>query len=283
MQMSGTAGNGIRTTTVTGADGVPLHVLDSGPEDAPAVVLLHGFAQSAWSWVRQLTAPYPLRIVAPDLRGHGRSGKPDAGYDEERAWADDVAAVIAELGLERPVLGGWSYGGLVVMDYIAVHGDSELSGVLTVDASLMAGMPGAERMFGGEFFALVPQLLSPDTESVVDARRALLEMSTASPLPQDDLLTLLGASMQTPTRVCEALLRRPLDRTDIAASVTVPWLALHGSEDKVVATAAAEYLASAQPAAEIQQWDGVGHAPFLEDPERFGKELTAFVTTKARR
>lgn len=281
--MNGTQEDGIRTTTVTGAGGVPLHVLDAGPEDAPAVVLLHGFAQSAWSWVHQLTAPHPLRIVAPDLRGHGLSGKPEAGYDEDRAWADDVAALIAELGLERPVLGGWSYGGLVVMDYIAVHGDSALSGVLTVDASLMAGIPGAERMFGPEFFALVPQLLAPETELVIAARRALLELSTERPLPSADLLTQLGASVQTPTRVCEALLGRALDRTDVAASVTVPWLALHGIEDKVVATAAVEHIASAQPAAEIQQWDGVGHAPFLEDPGRFGKELTAFVTTKARR
>lgn len=281
--MNATHEDGIRTTTVTGAGGVPLHVLDAGPEGAPAVVLLHGFAQSAWSWVHQLTAPHPLRIVAPDLRGHGLSGKPEAGYGEDRAWADDVAAVIAALGLERPVLGGWSYGGLVVMDYIAVHGDSALSGVLTVDASLMAGLPGAARMFGSEFFALVPQLLAPDTESVIAARRALLELSTERPLPSADLLAQLGASVQTPVRVCEALLGRPLDRTDVAASVTVPWLALQGSEDKVVATAAADHIASVQPAAEIQLWDGIGHAPFLEDPGRFGKELTAFVTAKAGR
>ncbi|MER5182232.1 alpha/beta hydrolase [Streptomyces sp. NPDC002896] len=281
--MNGTGEDGIRTTTVTGADGVLLHVLDAGPEDAPAVVLLHGFLQSAWSWVQQLTAPGPLRIIAPDLRGHGLSSKPDTGYGEERAWADDVAAVIAALGLERPVLGGWSYGGLVVMDYIAVHGDSALSGVLTVDASLTAGVPGAERLFGSEFFGLVPQLLAEDTESVVAARRTLLELFTARPLAPADLLTQLGASVQTPTRVCGALLGRALDRTDVAASVTVPWLAVHGSEDRVVATAAADHIASAQPAAQIQRWDGVGHAPFLEDPARFGKELAAFVTNKARR
>ncbi|WP_329316435.1 alpha/beta fold hydrolase [Streptomyces sp. NBC_01262] len=278
MTTQGTPQDGIRTTTVTGAGGVPLNILDAGPEDAPAVVLLHGFAQSAWSWVNQLTAPHPLRIVAPDLRGHGRSGKPDSGYAGERAWADDVAAVITGLGLHRPVLGGWSYGGLVVMDYIAVHGDSALSGVVTVDATLTAGVPGAELLFGPDFFALVPQLLAPDAESMVAARQALLELSTARPLAPADLLTQLGASVRTPTRVCEALLGRALDRTDVAASVTVPWLAVHGSEDRVVAVAAAEEIASAQPAAEIQRWEGAGHAPFLEDPARFGKELADFVT-----
>jgi non-heme chloroperoxidase len=274
---------GIRSTTVTGADGVPVRVLDAGPVDAPPVVLLHGFAQSAWSWVRQLTAPGPLRVVAPDLRGHGRSGKPDSGYAEERVWAEDVAAVIAGLGLQRPVLGGWSFGGLAALDYVAVHGDSALSGVLTVNAALMAGVPGAERLFGTGFVALLPRLMAPDAETTVAARQALLELSTARPLAPTDLLTQLGASLLAPPRVCEALLRRAVDRTGAVAAVSVPWLAVHGSEDRVVAAAAGEHIASVQPAADVQRWEGVGHAPFLEDPGRFGRELTAFVTERARR
>ncbi|TPQ17973.1 alpha/beta fold hydrolase [Streptomyces sporangiiformans] len=273
--------DGIRSVTVTGAGGVPLNVLDAGPEDAPAVILLHGFAQSARSWLHQLTAPGPIRVVAPDLRGHGHSGKPDSGCLDERVWADDVAAVIEGLRLDRPVLGGWSYGGLVALDYVAVHGDSALSGLLTVDASLLAGVPGAERMFGPDFVALLPELVNDDGESTVEARRKLLEVSTERPLADDTAQTLLDASLLTPPRVCAALLQRPLDRSAAAAGVTVPWLAVQGGRDRIVAPAAAEHIAAVQPAAQVRLWEGSGHSPFLEEPDLFNEQLIAFVTRSA--
>jgi non-heme chloroperoxidase len=277
------AEDGVRSVTVTGAGGVPLNVLDAGPEDAPAVILLHGFAQSARSWLHQLTAPGSIRVVAPDLRGHGHSGKPDSGYLDERVWADDVAAVIEELRLDRPVLGGWSYGGLVALDYAAVHGDSALSGLLTVDASLLAGVPGAERMFGPDFVALLPELVNDDESITIEARRKLLEVSTERPLADDTAGTLLDASLRTPPRVCAALLQRPLDRSAVAAGITVPWLAVQGGRDRIVAPAAAEHIAAVQPAAQMLLWEGSGHSPFLEEPDRFNEQLIAFVTRSASR
>ncbi|WP_405863773.1 alpha/beta fold hydrolase [Streptomyces sp. NBC_00005] len=277
METDAIAGDGIRSTTVTGADGVPLRVLDAGSEDAPAVILLHGFAQSARSWLHQLTAPRSIRVVAPDLRGHGHSGKPDTGYLDERVWADDVAAVIDELRLDRPVLGGWSYGGLVALDYIAVHGDSALSGLLTVDASLLAGVPGAERMFGPDFVALLPGLTDEDEDTVAAVRRKLLDVSVERPLAADTAQTLLDASLHTPPRVLAALLQRPLDRSGTAAEVTVDWLAVQGGSDRIVAPAALDHIAAVCPAAQVQLWEGTGHSPFLEEPDRFDEQLTAFV------
>ncbi|MGW7548836.1 alpha/beta fold hydrolase [Streptomyces sp. NPDC054770] len=271
----------IRSTTVTGADGVPLHVLDAGPEGAPAVVLLHGFAQSARSWLPQLAAARSIRVVAPDLRGHGDSGKPDDGYPDERVWADDVAAVIAGLRLESPVLGGWSYGGLVALDYLAVHGDSALSGLVTVGASLLAGVPGAERMFGPEFVALLRELTDDDPETTVTARRKLLDVTVERPLAEDTAQALLDAGLRTPPRVCVALLQRPLDRSATAAGVSVPWLVVQGARDRVVLPAAAAHIAAVQPAAEVQLWEGTGHSPFLEEPDRFNEQLTAFVGRSA--
>jgi pimeloyl-ACP methyl ester carboxylesterase len=269
--------DGIRSNVVEGADGVPIHVLDAGARDAPALVLLHGFAQSAWSWVHQLVAPGGLRIVAPDLRGHGDSGRPESGYDDGLIWAADVAAVIDGLGLTRPMLGGWSYGGLVVMDYLARYGEAGLSGVVTVGAALMAGVPGAEKLFGGDFVALVPDLMSDDARTAVDARIALTGLLTAAPLSPTDALFHLGVGVRTPPSTCRSLLGRPVDHTATAAAVSLPWLAIQGLEDRVVAPAALDHLAEVQPAAEVQRWEGIGHAPFLEDPERFNRILADFV------
>ena len=74
------------------------------------------------------------RLVAMDLRGHGLSGKPREGYTESKLWAEDVDAIIRTLGLDRPVLCGWSYGPLVILDYIRHYGEEGVGGLHFVDA-----------------------------------------------------------------------------------------------------------------------------------------------------
>jgi pimeloyl-ACP methyl ester carboxylesterase len=94
------------------------HYLSWGAERAelPAAVLLHGITSSALSWVRvgpALADRY--RVYAFDMRGHGDSVHPAAGAYGLRQTADDAAAFIAALGLERPLLMGHSWGGATVL------------------------------------------------------------------------------------------------------------------------------------------------------------------------
>ncbi len=65
-----------------------------------------------------------FRLVALDLRGHGLSDKPLDGYADSKMWADDIHAVIRALRLDHPVLCGWSYGALVILDYIRHYGEA---------------------------------------------------------------------------------------------------------------------------------------------------------------
>ncbi|HYK86889.1 MAG TPA: alpha/beta hydrolase [Ktedonobacteraceae bacterium] len=90
------------------------HYLSWGAErtDLPDMLLLHGITSSALSWVRvgpALADRY--RVFAIDMRGHGDSIKPSAGAYSLRHTADDAAALMEALGLERPVLMGHSWGG----------------------------------------------------------------------------------------------------------------------------------------------------------------------------
>jgi len=94
------------------------HYLSWGAErtDLPGALLLHGITSSALSWVRvgpALAERY--RVYALDMRGHGESIKPPPGNYSLRQAADDALALIAELGLERPVLIGHSWGGATAM------------------------------------------------------------------------------------------------------------------------------------------------------------------------
>jgi pimeloyl-ACP methyl ester carboxylesterase len=110
------------------ADPVPAH----GPVPA-TFVLVHGLASNArlWDGVAGHLAAAGHPVATVDLRGHGRSSKPDGPYDVPTVAAD-LAAVIAGLGLDRPVVAGQSWGGNVVLELAARHPES-VRGVVCVD------------------------------------------------------------------------------------------------------------------------------------------------------
>ena len=113
-------------------DGAP--ATDGGPEvGPPSFVLVHGLASNArlWDGVAALLAAAGHLVATVDLRGHGRSSKPDGPYDVPTV-ADDVAAVIAALSLDRPIVAGQSWGGNVALDLAARHPGS-VRGVVCVD------------------------------------------------------------------------------------------------------------------------------------------------------
>lgn len=269
-----------REHTIPGAGGVRLHALAAGAAGGRPLVFLHGIAQSAHFWRAQLDSDLAgrFRLVAFDLRGHGRSGKPreTGAYGDERVWADDLRAVLTALDLDGAVLVGWSYGGLVVGDYLAVHGQSGLAGVALVGAPLQAGIRPARPLFGPRFLALLPGLTSTDAEEHVAAQRALVELVSSTPLPPRELALRLGESVRTPPRVLAEVLARKLDREPAFAALRLPALVVHGEADAVIDPLAARRAADLVPGARLSLWPGAGHAPFAEDPARFNAELAAF-------
>src|SRR5688572_27896317 len=111
----------MKTHTISGHGGVKLYVVETGNPNAQPILFIHGISQSWLSWKSQLESDMlkEFRLVALDLRGHGMSEKPnDGSYADSKVWADDVHFVIESLELREPVLCGWSYGPLVVLDYI---------------------------------------------------------------------------------------------------------------------------------------------------------------------
>jgi pimeloyl-ACP methyl ester carboxylesterase len=118
---------------VTVADGVELHVVRWSGGTGPPFVLVHGLASNArlWDGVAAELAAAGHPVVAVDLRGHGHSTKPDVGPDggpdggyDMATVADDLHALIVELGLDRPVVAGQSWGGNVVVELAARHPDA---------------------------------------------------------------------------------------------------------------------------------------------------------------
>lgn len=101
---------GVRHDHVNAA-GLRTHVALAGPEDAPAVLLVHGWPQNWWTWRRVI----PLladrfRVIAPDLRGHGWTEAPRSGYEKEQLTSD-LLAVLDALDVETVTWVGHDWGG----------------------------------------------------------------------------------------------------------------------------------------------------------------------------
>ena len=124
------------------ASGVELHAVHwdpptSGTPDQVPFLLVHGLASNArlWDGVARHLAQHGHRVVAVDQRGHGRSSKPDDGYDMTTV-ADDLRLLIDELGWERPAVAGQSWGGNVVLELAWSHPDA-VSMIACVDGGFI--------------------------------------------------------------------------------------------------------------------------------------------------
>jgi pimeloyl-ACP methyl ester carboxylesterase len=124
--------------TIPIAAGVSLRVFswEAEPTGKAPFLLVHGLASNAliWQGVAQRLAAAGHPVAAVDLRGHGRSDKPDGGYDFATV-ASDLRDLVAALALERPILVGQSWGASVVLE-TAVRYPEAARGLVLVDGHL---------------------------------------------------------------------------------------------------------------------------------------------------
>ncbi|MBY6350318.1 alpha/beta fold hydrolase [Rhodococcoides corynebacterioides] len=268
-----------------GRDGTSLVYRVSGDSAARPLVLVHGWAQNSACWGDELLANLAERhrVIAVDLRGHGYSGAPESGYDDSALWAGDLHAVLQQEGVRSgAVLLGWSYGGLVLCDYLSVHGTAAVAGVVFVGAitSIGRGRPGGT--VGTAMRAAVPGAMSEDARVAI---RALGSFGTALTGPDASGVAtqaLFGTSLATRPRVRSAVFARDVDHDATLRALDVPTLVLHGTADTVVDVASGRHTASLVPGATTSWWDGTDHGPFVADPARFLAETTAFTGALGR-
>ena len=136
--------------------------------------------------------------------------------------------------LDHPVLCGWSYGPLVILDYIRHYGEDSIGGMHFVGAITKLGSDEAMSVLTPEFLELVPGFFATDVEESVRSLEALLRMclvqepSAAEPLP-DARIQPVG-----PAYVRQALLSRSFDNDDLLSDIRKPVLITHGADDAIV-------------------------------------------------
>jgi non-heme chloroperoxidase len=270
--------------TVQGGGGLRLHVREWGKADGPPILFIHGLSQSHLCWARQYQSSLAeeFRLVAYDLRGHGMSEAPLEleHYSDGALWADDVAAIIDQLRLDRPVVVGWSYGGFVICDYVRAHGQDRIGAIDLVAGGVKLGPAAFGALIGPGFLDHFADATADDLPTNIRGMRGLVKAFAAKPLPPDDVETLLCSSMTVPARIRANLGAREIDGDDVLRTLRVPVLVTQGRADTVVLPAMAEHVLATCPVAEPSWYEGAGHTPHLEQPERFNREL-ATLTRRA--
>ena len=264
--------------TIIGGGGTRLHLVEAGDPRAPSILFLHGMSQSWITWDRQMRSELArrYRLVAMDLRGHGSSERPRDGYDDSRLWAADVNAAIGELELDRPILCGWSYGPLVILDYIRHYGEERIGGIHLVGAVTKLGSEAAAAVLTPEFLAVLPGLFSSDVGESVRGLESLLHLCFAREPEVSDRYTMLGFNVSVPPFVRQALLTRVVDNDDLLPTIAKPVLITHGALDAIVRREVVAQHCVGLPHAQVHVMPDAGHAAFWDDVASFNRRLGAF-------
>lgn len=239
------------------------------------LVLLHGFPLDSRIWAKQREElGHMFHVITPDLRGFGKSQSQQSFT--LGTLADDVHALLAEIGALPCVLGGLSMGGYVVLEYAKKY-PSELRGLVFIDTKAEGDTPegkeGRTKMVklvqekGSPAVAdqMMPKMLAPDAEK-----------------NRPDIAKELRAIMEScpPTTIANALLAMR-DRADHSAnlpSIAVPTLILVGDADSITPPAMSQKMHDAIPHSQLTIIRGSGHMSCMEQPDQVNQAIREFVT-----
>ncbi len=250
-----------------------LHYVDETTGGAPApvgptLVLVHGdLASAAWwrPFINRLPAGW--RVIAPDLRGCGRSSRPAAGYRIER-YAADLKALLDAAKPGPYILIGHSLGGAVAQTF-ALGRPAGLEALVLVDPVPAEGLRVGRA--GKELFAHLKENLEALTEAVGRA------MTTA---PRDDFFRLLVADAAAADQHVYVDNADEMDTFNVAArlhEVGLRTLVVIGEKDQLIAKTPMVRTAEFIPQARVAFIPDCGHSPQIEKPDEFVRLVTGFI------
>jgi proline iminopeptidase len=272
-------------------DGAELAISKGSLVTRPTIIALHGGPGFDHGYL--LPGLGPLRenaqVVYVDLRGQGRSGRPPLETCTLEQMADDIAALAAHLGIERPVIFGHSAGGFVALHLALRHPalvralvlcsttpkfGPQSDGGPPPKSTLASRAPAdvaavANRFFGGDM-----------SEETVRAFGEKVNPYYAGPTHMDvprRLHALTTITMDVMQHFFSKLARQYDVRSKLG-SISAPTLIVGGEHDWVVSPAAHRILASEIPNSEIVWLEESGHYGFSEEPEKFLSSVRGFLT-----
>jgi microsomal epoxide hydrolase len=259
------------------ADGVSLRVIEAGkPGDVPALVFIAGWSTGADIWRHQMdTFAKAHRVIAFDPRSQGESTKTTSGNTPE-IRAQDLHALLERLGVQRPVLIGWSQGVQDVAAYVELYGTKNLAGIVLVDAAVSDGADGmaARPDDTAAQFKMFAVYQAHQREYLGGMMRAII----SKPQSDDAIEGLVSTGMKTPSDVGVGMLVADMfgvNRTPALKKIECPTLIIASA--KSFELSRQQTAANQIPHARFEKIDDTAHAVFVDQPDRFDELLKNFV------
>jgi rifampin ADP-ribosylating transferase len=250
--------------------GITVPCLIQGAADAKPLLLLHAWAESRGSFDRLLPGLAGFRVYAPDLRGQGEADKPEDGYSLAEQ-AEDAAAILDAVNVERAFVLGSSSGGCVAQQLAAAH-PGRVAGLVLVGSPLsLQGRPA----FADE----VDLLADPIDEDWV--RGSLSWFTLYRPVPGWYLEDRVRDGVRMRAHAWTKILAGLTSATPPteAGSIQAPTLVLYGGRDDLLPLQDQETLAERIPGAVLKVYPDAGHLVLWEHPDRVAADASAFLHT----
>jgi len=252
-------------------NGVQLEIAEQGPRDGLPVVMLHGMTDSRLSYEPMWhELPKHWHTIAVSLRGHGESDRPQQYTMPD--MAGDVALLAETLQLKPVVVVGHSMGSAVAMQ-LAIDRPDLVRALVAMGAFASFADKSDLRTYRD---TEIEALRDPIPDRVA---REFQVSTLAGPMDEAMLEMMVGESRKVPSRVWRAALDALLADSFCAGlpTLNLPVLLIWGSADTFVPRADQDRLRSVLPAAQLQEYEGVGHALHWEQPARTANDLRRFV------
>jgi len=262
-----------------------LAYVELGNPTGPVVVLVHGYTDSARTWMPMLPRlPARYRLILVDLRGHGGSSVPECCYTR-LDFAYDIKLLLDALHVQRASIVGHSLGSIVAQTF-AEYWPERTARVVLI-ASTGGRPPGAAPHAPTyDFAASIRQLREP-----IDPDSPFMISWWDSPTPVDPEFLRRGRmdSARMPLRVWLAILDQSLapevayaDLQSTLPRLKAPALLIWGSEDPIFEDEVRTTLRTALPHAQVRIFEKLGHNVFWEDPEGVARTITPFLDDAGR-
>ncbi|MEM7617159.1 MAG: alpha/beta hydrolase [Pseudomonadota bacterium] len=265
---------------VKGGNDIKIAVQEWGNLEGKPILFAHAWSQSHLSWLPQINSNLAEKyhIITFDYRGHGNSEKPleKDQYNNADIWADDLNAIINILELNDVTLVGWSYGSIVIADYLNKYGTDKVKALNIVGGITALGVKRVENHFGEDAAASM-QAFDPKLPTQAIAMLNIAKMMVPDNLDKETYGFLIATNMMTPAFVRKAMTERSVDYKELYQQLDIPVLFTHGTQDTGILPIAAIEAADFVQKSKLSLYEGANHGPHWFDAKRFNFELAKLV------
>ena len=250
--------------------GIKMHYAEQGDASGAPVILLHGITDSWFSWSRVLPRlDTKYRVYALDLRGHGDTDKPQAGY-AMKDFAADVIAFMDAMKIKKAVIVGHSMGSFVALQ-TTLDAPERVEKLLIMGTATTARNNVTQDLIK-DFAALKDPL---DEKFVRDFQ---IEASSKT-VPEDFMDGVVRQSMKVPARVWKLAMEGVTaeDYKSRLGKIKIPTLIVWGENENIFLRPEQDILKEKIANSTLKTYPNAGHSPQWEFPEKFAEDLTEFL------